>query len=135
MAKQVFGANASTGLDLIQDDFLAKAAADLAAGLRTDTLDTNDACKEDNLILALAYVLVKTLRARQINTPANARDRVFGHWIGGESQYAFYRLIEMIDPVYAEFYKAANSVDDAVDDGNVFVAGWGSLGPKAGPVS
>ena len=124
MAIVGFVANSETGLDLIQGDLLAKAAADFAAGLRADSLDDDDACKEDNNILALAYVLVKVLRARQINALGLPRDRVFGHWIGGATQYAFYRLIEMIEPVYAEFYAAANGVDDVADD--PFDAGYGT---------
>jgi hypothetical protein len=141
MAIVNFVANSEVGLDRIQDDFLAKADADVAAGLRTDTLDDDDATKEDNMVLALAYELVKVLRARQINALANDRDRVFGRWVGGEAQYAFYRLIEMIEPVYAEFYAAANGVDDVADD--PFAAGYGTndvtatppTAPAGGPVS
>lgn len=136
MAITDFADGIEVGLNAIQNDLLAKSLADKAAGLRTDTFEDDDGTKEDCQVLAIAYVLVRALYARQKTDPDTvARDRLFGRWIGGEAQYAFYRLIEMLQPVYQEFITAANDNDDAAD--SPFEVGYADTagGPKGGQTS
>ena len=72
---------------------------------------------EDCQLLTWAWMLVKAIYSRQKADPdLLARDRAFGRWIGGSAQFGFYRLFEMIQPIYEEFYLAFNQADDVEDD-------------------